>query len=187
MNGNEPKALYISAYFLLLMRSYINDYYFHKLYSPTYQTAKPALYIPFNDAYSAPSDTPGSSLDSVLDAKLMRAKTRIDAVVSAIEARSEMKESNLGKLEEDLCACQTLLFDLGYKIYARNHEWLDLEKKKIDLAKEKRMESVSYFRDVTLLGKELRDTRQYYQSILDKMALMGGIGETFEVMEENHV
>jgi len=169
------------------MRGYINQYYFYKIHSPTYQTAKPALYIPFNSAYSAPPDALGSSLDGVLDSKLLRAKTRIDAVVTAIEARRDMKESNLGKLEEDLCACQTLLFDLGYKIYARNHEWLDLEKKKIDLEKEKRMETVSYFRDVTLLGKELRDTRQYYQSILDKMALMGGIGETLEVMEENHV
>ena len=169
------------------MRGDINDYYFYKLHSPTYQTANPSLYISFNNAYNTPPDAPGSSLDGVLDAKLERARTRIDAVVTAIEARKSIKEENLGKLEWDLCACQNLLLDMGYKIYARDKQWLDIEKKKIDLEKEKRMETVSYFRDVTLLGKELRDTRQYYQSILDKMALMGGIGETLEVMEANHV
>jgi len=166
------------------MRGNIDEFYFYKLHSPTYQAAKPTMYIPFNSAYSAPQDADNSSLDSVLDSKLARARTRIDAVVSAIEARKEIRESNLGRLEYDLCCCQNLLFDMGYKIYARGREWLDVEKKKIDLEKEKRMETVSYFRDVTLLGKELRDSQQYYQSIVDKISLMGGMEE---VLEANYV
>ena len=89
-------------------------------------------------------------------------------MVEAIGARGLIREENFYGIEKDLCKCQDLLFDLGYRVYARDRQWKDLETRKLDLFKEKRGEESAFFRDVALLGKELRDTVSYYQSLVDK-------------------
>ena len=115
-----------------------------------------------------------SGVEKMLGAKISRAEDRIETLIEAIDKRKLIKEDNLYGIEKDLCACQNLLFEMGYKIYRRDRDWASLETKKIDLERDRRMEQSAYFRDLTLLGKELRDTLEYRQSILDKAQMLGG-------------
>ena len=116
----------------------------------------------------------GSGVDRMLGAKISRTEDRIETLIEAIDKRRLIKEENLYWIEKDLCACQNLLFEMGYKVYRRDRDWASLETKKIDLERDRRMEQSAYFRDLTLLGKELRDSVEYRQSILDKAQMLGG-------------
>ena len=95
-------------------------------------------------------------------------------MIDAIDKRRLIKETNLYGIEKDLCTCQNLLFEMGYKIYRRDRDWIQLETRKIDLERDRRMEQAAYFRDILLLGKELRDTMDYRRSIEDKARMLGG-------------
>ena len=115
-----------------------------------------------------------SGVDRMLGAKISRTEDRIETLIEAIDKRRLIKEVNLYGIERDVTQCQNLLFDMGYKIYRRDKEWASLETKKIDLERDRRMEQSAYFRDILLLGKELRDTMDYRRSIEDKARMLGG-------------
>ena len=141
----------------------MNDYYLYKTHS----------YVPNSQSYLAldtgyARQTGGSSIDDLFQSKLTRTKSRIESLIEVIDRRKLIKEGNLYGIEGDLSRCQNLLFELGYRIYRRDRQWEDLETRRLDLFREKRLEESAYFRDVTLLGKELRDTVNYYQSLVDK-------------------
>ncbi len=114
------------------------------------------------------------SLEGMLGAKIQRTEDRIEAVIEAIDKRRLIKEENLYGIERDLCTCQNLIFEMGYKVYRRDRDWIGLETRKIDLERDRRMELAAYFRDILFLGKELRDTVEYRRSIEDKAKLLGG-------------
>ncbi len=114
------------------------------------------------------------SLEGMLGAKIQRREDRIEAVIEAIDKRRLIKEENLYGIERDLCACQNLIFEMGYKVYRRDRDWIGLETRKIDLERDRRMELAAYFRDILFLGKELRDTVEYRRSIEEKAKLLGG-------------
>ena len=145
------------------------DYYHYKVEQP--QASPKSLYAFQSADYGPKGDNLG--IDSIFDSKLERTKSQIEALIEAIDRRKLIKEASLYGIEIDLCGCQNLLFDLGYKIYRRDKTWEDLEKRKLDLGKERRMEEASYFRDLSLLHKELRETINYYQSIKDKVKVLG--------------
>ena len=115
-----------------------------------------------------------SGVETMLGSKISRAEDRIETLIEAIDKRRLIKEVNLYGIERDVTQCQNLLFDMGYKIYRRDKEWASLETKKIDLERDRRMEQSAYFRDILLLGKELRDTMDYRRSIEDKARMLGG-------------
>jgi hypothetical protein len=146
--------------------------YFYKTHSYAGPTRK-GYAVPW--AGYAPQ--PEGSIEDLFQSKLTRAGSRIEALIEAIDRRKLIRELNLGGIDEDLTRCQNLLFDLGYKVYHRDKQWEDLELKKLDLSRDKRMEEAAYFRDLTLLGKELRDTTSYMQSLVDKQKVLG-MGET---------
>jgi hypothetical protein len=144
----------------------MNDYYLYKVTSyPARQNHRHTYFTP-DTSYSP--ETTGSSIDDFFQSKLKRTKSRIEALVEAIESRRLIREQNLSGIEQDLSRCQNLLFDLGYRIYRRDRQWKDLETRKLDLSREKRLEESACFRDITFLGKELRDTMNYYQTLFDK-------------------
>ena len=146
------------------------------LTAPSYSSG--ASYLSYSPSYLRHGETfPGvcsSGVETMLGSKISRAEDRIETLIEAIDKRRLIKEVNLYGIERDVTQCQNLLFDMGYKIYRRDKEWASLETKKIDLERDRRMEQSAYFRDITLLGKELRDTMDYKQSILDKAQMLGG-------------
>ena len=144
----------------------MNDYYLYKITSyPAWQNHRHTYFTP-DTSYSP--QTTGSSIDDFFQSKLKRTKSRIEALVEAIESRRLIREQNLYGIKQDLSRCQNLLFDLGYRVYWRDRQWKDLETRKLDLSREKRLEESACFRDITFLGKELRDTMNYYQTLFDK-------------------
>jgi hypothetical protein len=82
--------------------------------------------------------------------------SRIKLVLSDIEQRRLMKEDNLYHIDLDQCACRNLIFERGD--FLDDGKKLELERRIIDLERDKRMEQVSYFRDILFLKKELRET-----------------------------
>jgi len=140
------------------------DYYFYKTHS--YLELNRWKYLVPCTGYALQAE--GSSIEDLFGAKISRTKSRIEAVVEAIDRRRLIREQNLYGIEDNLSMCQNLLFELGYRVYRRDRQWEALEVKRLDLFRERRLEESSYFRDVTLLGKELRDTVSYFQSLVDK-------------------
>ena len=82
--------------------------------------------------------------------------SRIKMVLSEIYQRRTMKEDNLYHICLDQCACRNLIYDRGD--FIDDAKKLELERRIIELEREKRMEQVSYFRDILFLKKELRET-----------------------------
>jgi hypothetical protein len=102
----------------------MNDYYLYKITSyPVRQNHRYTYFTP-NTGYAL--QTTGSSINDLFRSKLKRTKSRIEALVEAIESRRLIRGRNLYGIEHDLSRCQTLLFDLGYRIYRRDREWKDL-------------------------------------------------------------
>lgn len=147
----------------------MNDYYLYKVTSYPARESQRLTYFTPDTGYAL--QTTGSSIDDFFQSKLKRTKSRVEALVEAIESRKLIRERNLYGIEQDLSRCQNLLFDLGYRIYWRDRQWKDLETRKLDLFREKRLEESAYFRDITFLGKELRDTMNYYQTLFDKQRM----------------
>ena len=160
----------------------MSDDYFSRLDS--YSPIRPTPDYGSGASYLAsPSDYEGVpseksvgvlSLEGMLGAKIQRTEDRIEAVIEAIDKRRLIKEENLYGIERDICTCQNLIFEMGYKVYRRDRDWIGLETRKIDLERDRRMELAAYFRDILFLGKELRDTVEYRRSIKDKAKLLGG-------------
>ena len=116
----------------------------------------------------------GDGIEKVFFQKIDRTKGRIETLIEAIDKRRDIKELNLYGIEKNLADCDNIIFDMGYKVYRRDREWAAIETKKIDLDRDRRMEESAYFRDIMLLGKELRDTMMYYKSLVDKFQMFGG-------------
>ena len=152
-----------------------NRYIQSLLTAPTYSSGGGYLSSPYTyKCGGSANNIYPSGVERMLGAKISRSDERIETLIEAIDKRRLIKEVNLYGIEKDLCTCQNLLFEMGYKIYRRDRDWIQLETRKIDLERDRRMEQAAYFRDLTLLGKELRDTVEYRQSILDKAQMLGG-------------
>ena len=65
-----------------------------------------------------------STADRMLSSKLDRSDKRIEAIIEAIDKRRLIKEENFYGIERGLCTCQNLLFDMGYKVYRRDRDWI---------------------------------------------------------------
>ena len=149
----------------------MNNYYLYTLTANPAQKSHKATYLIFDTAYRVQDKE--ASIEDFFKSKLQRTGSRIETLIEAIDKRRLIREQNLFHIEQDLAHCQGMLFDLGYKIYSRDRQWADIERKKLDLYREKRLEESAYFKDLTFLGKEMRDNIHYYQSLLDKQSIMG--------------
>ena len=152
----------------------MNDYYIYTLTAHPAQKSHKAPYPIFDPAYRVQDKEP--SIEDFFHTKLQRTGSRIESLIEAIEKRRSIREQNLSSIEHDLAHCQGLLCDMGYKIYSRDQQWAAIETKRLDLYREKRLEESAYFKDLTFLGKELRDHLHYYQSLIDKQSIIGGEG-----------
>ena len=97
----------------------------------------------------------GNGLDSLMSQRREIVHSRIQMLVSEIYQRHKLQDENLYKICRDQCDCRNLIFDIGDHIW--DNKRMELERKIIDLEKEKRMEQTSYFRDILFLKKEFRE------------------------------
>jgi len=101
-----------------------------------------------------------SDLDSILNSKKFLLIDKLAMLKTALHERSRIQYNILRDIGNDSIWCQNELFE-AQRVYdpKLEHEW---KIRKLDLARETRQEYVSYFRDLTMLGKEVRDTMLDY-------------------------
>lgn len=81
---------------------------------------------------------------------------KLRLLTSAIQERQQIAANLTRSIDDNLHSCQDHIFQLEYSTYAGLvPEW---ERRKLDLEKERRNEMTSYFRDLSNIKKELRDT-----------------------------
>jgi hypothetical protein len=74
---------------------------------------------------------------------------------SELYERYKLRDANLYRISLDQCTCTNLIYELGDVL---DNQRLQLERQIIGLEQEKRKEMANYFRDVSFLRKELRET-----------------------------
>ena len=94
-------------------------------------------------------------LEQLLNQRREISLTKGRLVFSEIYQRYKLREENMCQICVDQCTCRNLIYELGDVIDNRR---LQLERQIIGLEQEKRKEMANYFRDVSFLRKELRET-----------------------------
>ena len=82
--------------------------------------------------------------------------SKIHMLYSEIYERRQIKESNLYQINLDQCCFKNMIYARGDHLWDRNR--LELEHKIIDLEQDKRREASNYFRDISFIRKELRES-----------------------------
>lgn len=135
-----------------------NELYYsrHKSF-PDYLKVSQITYETPQNSYI--SDTP-DSLDAILDSKKNLILDKLAMLVTALQQRRKIKSEVFSDIEKDSVWCQNEIFGIE-KLYdpRLEREW---KQRKLDLNREYRQEKTSYFRDLTSLESELRDTMLDY-------------------------
>lgn len=106
-------------------------------------------------------------------------RSKIEMIVSGIGERKRIKQDNIYKIDKDSCELNNIIFKMPYyRRFFFGRERLMVERMKMDLESQKRMEEVSYFRDLSLLHKDLKDTIIEYMSEQNKQKLLSNLEET---------
>jgi len=133
---------------------YRNDSYYTAKTLPDYLTMQPMDYT----VASQPDDD--SSLDSILSSNKDLIVDKLKMLKAALYERRDINQNVSQEIESDLTKCQVHIFALeNVSYFTMQRDW---EQKKFDLWKELRLEQTNYFRDVSMLQKELRDAMLEY-------------------------
>jgi len=133
--------------------------------------AKTLFYAPFDPKYLYPqngyqdngdtllannSNAPGIyGLEELMNQRRDVISFKARLLFSEMYQRYKLRDTNLYRISLDQCMCTNLIYELGDVIDNRR---LQLERQIIGLEQEKRKEMANYFRDVSFLRKELRET-----------------------------
>jgi hypothetical protein len=111
-------------------------------------------------------------IETLFNDRLDLIRSRIDLLLLLLDERKEIKERVLQKIDEDSCNAQTLIFEMGPLAYRMERERLSLEKIKLDLEQQKRMELVNYFRDIGMINRDLREALIQYLGETQKRSIL---------------
>ncbi|MBM4305920.1 MAG: hypothetical protein FJ123_04190 [Deltaproteobacteria bacterium] len=115
----------------------------------------------------------GESIDELFKDRLGLIRSKIELILLQLEQRKKINQEILYRIDQDSCKAQSLIFEMGYRVYRMDRDRLTLEKTKFDLEGQKRLEEVSYFRDTGLLNKDLKDTLIQYLGEVQKGKIIG--------------
>jgi hypothetical protein len=99
-------------------------------------------------------------------------RSKIELILLLLDQRKEIKEKVLYKIDEDSCRAQNLIFEMGHRAYRVERDRLTLERIKLDLEQQKRMELVNYFRDTGMLNMDLKDALIQYLGETQKSSII---------------
>ncbi len=133
---------------------------YEDLYRYKHKTLPDYLKIPqkqYNPLLTTPDD---DSLDSILNSKRDLLMDKLSMLALALDERRNIKAGIFNKIQKDSIWCQNQIFEIE-KLYDPKieREW---KRNMLDLNREHRQEQVSYFRDLTMIQQELRDTMLEY-------------------------
>lgn len=107
---------------------------------------------------SQTQDSGKDNIEALLQGKRELLRSKINLLLIQLEKRKQVNQEVTSRIEQDDCYVGSMIMQT-----AEPGEKLGLEKVRLDLEKQKRMESVNYFRDTSLLNTELKDTLLEYQ------------------------
>ena len=120
----------------------------------------------------------GDPLTQIMGEKRELLGSKIEMILSGIEERRDIKSQIMYRIDLDSCDVSNMIFQLPpYRKHNFDKERLTLEKMKQDLEKQKRMEEVNYFRDLSFLQKDLVETVIQYVSEQNKQNILSGLEE----------
>jgi hypothetical protein len=111
-------------------------------------------------------------IEALFKDRLDLMRSRIELLLLLLNQRKEIKERILYKIDEDGCKTQSLIFEMGARACQMDRERLTLERIKLDLEQQKRMELVNYFRDTGMLNKDLKDALIQYLGETQKRSMI---------------
>ena len=104
-----------------------------------------------------------------LEDKLEFLKECIQQVEEHLQKRQRQKQEFISELEQKLCEVQTSIYYLDQMGDVRCNQMskrrIALEREIKKLEKEKRVQELEYWRDITDLQKELRQLRREYRAV----------------------
>ena len=117
------------------------------------------------------------SIESVFQNRIDLVRSKIELIVVQIQQREQINTRVLGHIDYDACQAQSLLLSLAPDQYHQGPDRLNLERMKLDLERQKRMEQVSFFRDLGMLNRDLREALIEYLGERQKASLLGNTEE----------
>jgi hypothetical protein len=112
------------------------------------------------------------SIDEIFQDRLGLIRSKIELILLQLKERKKINQKILYRIDNDRCDAQYLVFEMGYRAYAMDRERVQLERTKLDLEREKRMEEASYFRDTGMLNRDLKDSLIQYMEEVQKGTLI---------------
>jgi hypothetical protein len=109
-----------------------------------------------NSSYDTNTQPADYGLEHLMGQRQDLIFSKIDMLYSEIYERRQIKETNLYRINLDQCYFKNMIYARGDHLWDRNR--LELEHKIIDLEQDKRREASNYFRDISFIRKELRES-----------------------------
>jgi len=116
--------------------------------------------MPQKDYSQLPATSDDDSLDAILNSKRDLLFDKLAMLTQALDERRKITTDIFANIQKDSTWCQNQIFEIE-KLYdpKLEREW---KRNMLDLRKERRQERTAYFRDLTMIQKELRDTMLDY-------------------------
>jgi hypothetical protein len=129
-------------------------------YYQTYESLPDYLKIPHRQYNPVISTSDDDTLDSILNSKRDLLLDKLAMLSQALGERRKIKTDVFQNIQKDSTWCQNQIFEIE-KLYdpKLEREW---QRNILDLNRERRQERTAYFRDVSMIQKELRDTMLEY-------------------------
>lgn len=130
------------------------------LYRYRHKTLPDYLNIPqkaYNQLLTTSDD---DSLDAILNSKRDLLMDKLAMLSTALDERKKITSYLFANIQKDSTWCQNQIFEIE-KLYdpKLEREW---KRNMLDLNRESRQERTAYFRDLTMIQKEMRDTMLEY-------------------------
>ena len=125
-----------------------------------HKTLPDYLKIPQTQYNPVISTSDDDSLDAILNSKKDLLMDKLAMLTQALGERQKIKTDLFHNIQKDSTWCQNQMFEIE-KLYDPKieREW---KRNMLDLNRERRQEQTSYFRDLTMIQQELRDTMLDY-------------------------
>lgn len=118
------------------------------------------LKIPQPPYNPTPTTSEDDSLDAILSSKKDLLVDKLEMLTDALHERKQIKSDLFDNIQKDSIWCQNQIFEIE-KLYdpKLEREW---KRNMLDLNREQRQERTAYFRDLTFIEKDIRDTMLEY-------------------------
>lgn len=105
----------------------------------------------------------------------------LEEIVALIREREQIRDINIYQIDKDICKTRTQMFNLPWRRYEINFDLgkihQTLQKQVVALNREKRLEEIACWRDVTRLKSDLRESLEELAQEKRKQSLLSGKAE----------